>query len=81
MRCACAPLICNSANRSLLPWAALAVGLATAGHFLWEAAQLPLYTLWRTGTQGAIAFALLRRLCISEIIIAADKRPYARAAF
>jgi hypothetical protein len=59
MRFACAPSVCNSGNRPLLPWAALAVGLATAGHFLWEAAQLPLYTLWRTGTPGAIAFALI----------------------
>jgi hypothetical protein len=29
------------------------------GHFFWEAAQLPLYTLWRTGTPREIAFALL----------------------
>jgi|SRR5215471_10297638 len=59
MRSGCAPSSCNSANRPLLPWAALAVGLAAAGHFLWEAAQLPLYTLWRTGTPGAIVFALI----------------------
>jgi len=59
MRSACAPSVCNAANRPLLPWTALAVGLATAGHFLWEAAQLPLYTLWRTGKPGAIAFALI----------------------
>ena len=28
------------------------------GHFFWEVAQLPLYTLWRTGTPREIAFAL-----------------------
>ena len=38
---------------------ALYIGLAAIGHFLWEAAQLPLYTLWRTGTPREIAFALL----------------------
>jgi hypothetical protein len=59
MRSACGPSVYNSGNRPLLPSAALAGGLATGGHFLWEAAQLPLYTLWRTGTPGAIAFALL----------------------
>jgi hypothetical protein len=35
------------------------IGLAAIGHFLWEAAQLPLYTLWRTGTPREIAFALI----------------------
>jgi hypothetical protein len=29
------------------------------GNLLWETAQLPLYTLWRTGTPGAIAEAVL----------------------
>jgi hypothetical protein len=38
--------------------AALYIGLAAIGHFLWEAAQLLLYTLWRTGTRREIAFAL-----------------------
>lgn len=38
--------------------AALYVGLAAIGHFLWEAAQLPLYTLWSIGTPPEIAFAL-----------------------
>lgn len=28
-------------------------------HFAWEVLQLPLYTLWRTGTLGEIAFAVL----------------------
>ena len=38
--------------------AALYIGLAAIGHFLWEAAQLPLYTLWSTGTPHEIAVAL-----------------------
>src|SRR5215469_14364523 len=58
MRSACAPSTCSSGDRPLLPWIALAIGLAAIGHFLWEAAQLPLYTLWRTGTPREISFAL-----------------------
>jgi hypothetical protein len=37
---------------------ALYIGLATVGHFIWETAQLPLYTLWRTGTPREILSAL-----------------------
>ena len=59
MRSACAPSTCSSAVGPLLPWAALTIGLAAIGHFLWEAMQLPLYTLWRTGTPREIAFALI----------------------
>ena len=58
MRSACAPSTCKPADRPLLPLVALAIGLAAIGHFLWEAMQLPLYTLWRTGTPREIAFAL-----------------------
>lgn len=32
---------------------------AALGHFAWEAAQLPLYTIWLTGTAGELAFAVL----------------------
>jgi hypothetical protein len=38
---------------------ALYIGLAAIGHFLWEAAQLPLYTLWSTGTPREIVTALI----------------------
>jgi hypothetical protein len=38
--------------------AALYIGLAAIGHFLWEAGQLPLYTLWSTGTPREIAIAI-----------------------
>ena len=58
MRSACAPSTCNSGNRPLRSWIALAIGLAAIGHFFWEAAQLPLYTLWRTGTPREILSAL-----------------------
>ena len=36
-----------------------AIGLAAIGHLAWEAAQLPLYTLWSTGAPRAIGFALI----------------------
>ena len=38
---------------------ALYIGLATIGHFVWEACQLPLYTLWRIGTPREIFTALI----------------------
>jgi len=38
---------------------ALYLALAAIGHFVWEAAQLPLYTLWRTGTRHEIVTALI----------------------
>src|SRR5262245_39414446 len=59
MRSGCAPSVCNSRDGPLLPWIAVAVGLAAIGHFFWEAAQLPLYTLWRTGSSREIAFAVI----------------------
>jgi hypothetical protein len=59
MRFACAQSTCNSGDGPLRSWIALSIGLAALGHFFWEAAQLPLYTLWRTGTPGEIAFALI----------------------
>ena len=31
----------------------------TAGTLVWEMAQMPLYTLWRTGTAREIAWAIL----------------------
>ena len=58
MRFACAPSVCNATTSPLLR-VALYIGLAAIGHFLWEAAQLPLYTLWRTGTPREIVSALI----------------------
>jgi hypothetical protein len=59
MRSGCAPSVCEDAARPILPWLALAIGLAAIGHLAWEAAQLPLYTLWSTGAPRAIGFALI----------------------
>ena len=68
MRSACAPSTCNSGDRPLLPWIARAIGLAAIGHLFWEAAQLPLYTLWRTGTPREIAFALFH-CSVGDVLI------------
>ncbi len=35
------------------------VGFAAAGNLAWEVIQLPLYTIWTTGTPGEQAFAIL----------------------
>ena len=35
------------------------LALAGAGHLLWETAQLPLYTIWSTGTRLEILFAII----------------------
>lgn len=42
-------------GQSMLPrWRAVGIYLVviTAGNLAWESLQLPLYTLWRTGTPG-----------------------------
>jgi len=58
MRSVCAPSVCNATTSPLLR-VALYIGLAAIGHFLWEATQLPLYTLWRAGTRHEIVTALI----------------------
>ena len=35
------------------------LGASIAFHFCWEALQLPLYTIWRTGSGREIAFAVV----------------------
>jgi hypothetical protein len=57
--------IAGRGDRRILPWLALAIGLAATGHLAWEAAQLPLYTLWSTGTARVRVCAdpLHRRRC------------------
>jgi hypothetical protein len=37
--------------------AARYLALATLGHALWEAGQVPLYTVWSTGTQREVFLA------------------------
>lgn len=45
--------------------------VATSGilHLVWETLQLPLYTIWSTGSWGEIAFALLH-CTIGDLMIA-----------
>lgn len=38
---------------------ALYLGLSVIGHLIWEIMQLPLYGLWRTASNGELAFAVL----------------------
>ena len=40
------------------------------GNLVWEVAQMPLYTLWRTGTPGEVAFAALH-CTLGDVLIAA----------
>lgn len=49
----------NASERDWL--SALRVYLAASAvmHLVWEVAQLPLYTIWRTGSVGEITFAVL----------------------
>ncbi|TDH62334.1 hypothetical protein E2C06_12040 [Dankookia rubra] len=46
------------------------LGAVAVGNFAWEFAHLPLYTLWRTGTPGEIAFAALH-CTLGDVLIAA----------
>ena len=41
------------------------------GNLAWEFAQMPLYTLWRTGSPGEIAFAVLH-CTAGDVVIAAS---------
>jgi hypothetical protein len=54
------------------------IGLAAIGHLFWEAGQLPLYTLWQTGTPREIITALIH--CTGgDILITAITRAVAAA--
>ncbi len=58
-----------------VPWAwhpALRRYLAVTalGHLAWEGAQMPLYTLWRTGTPGQVAWAVVHCMA-GDVLIAA----------
>ena len=50
------------------------------GNLFWETAQLPLYTLWRTGTPGAIAQAVLH-CTLGDLLIGTIALIAALAAF
>lgn len=45
------------------------LGFTIAFHLIWEVAQLPLYTIWRTGSQKEIAFAVFH-CTVGDLIIA-----------
>ena len=49
-------------------WLRFLIAIA-ALHLLWEIAQMPLYTLWLTGTRWAIAYAILH-CTMGDILIA-----------
>jgi hypothetical protein len=40
-----------------------------AGHIVWEVAQMPLYTLWRTGSRAEIAWSILH-CTMGDVLIA-----------
>jgi hypothetical protein len=44
--------------------------VSAIGNLVWEAAQMPLYTLWRTGTQREVAGAILH-CSVGDVLIAA----------
>ncbi len=46
------------------------LGTTAAAHLVWEMAQLPLYTIWRTGTPREIAFAVFH-CSVGDLMIAA----------
>lgn len=45
--------------------------LATLMNFVWEVAQLPLYTLWQTGTRGELIAAVAHCTAADLLIITA----------
>jgi hypothetical protein len=54
--------------------------LAGAGHLLWEAAQLPLYTIWWTGTRRETLFAVIHCTGGDLLITASSLVPAALVA-
>src|SRR5260370_9574774 len=46
------------------------LGVSALAHLAWEVLQLPLYTLWQTGTGRDIAFAVLH-CTAGDVLIAA----------
>ena len=45
------------------------LGLTVGLHLIWEVAQLPLYTIWKTGSTREIAFALFH-CTVGDLMIA-----------
>ncbi len=65
--------------------AVLRIYLASSGvlHLAWEVAQLPLYTIWRTGSAGEITFAVLHctagDVMIATLVLVAALVAFGRA--
>lgn len=51
--------------------AGIYVGVAAIAHLSWETLQLPLYTIWKNGTLGEIAFAVIH-CTVGDLMIAAS---------
>lgn len=51
--------------------AAIYLGVAAIAHLAWESLQLPLYTIWKSGTLGEIAFAVIH-CTVGDMMIAAS---------
>ena len=45
------------------------LGTTVTAHLIWEVAQLPLYTIWRSGTSREVAFAVFH-CTIGDLMIA-----------
>src|SRR5271168_3037899 len=45
--------------------------VAAGANLLWEITQLPLYTIWQTGSPGEIAFAVVH-CTVGDVLIAAS---------
>jgi hypothetical protein len=46
--------------------------IAVTPNFVWETAQLPLYTIWQTGSAGELAFVILHCTGGDLLILAAS---------
>ncbi len=47
------------------------IATVTLGNLVWEVAQLPLYTIWRTGTAGENAFAVVH-CTVGDVVLASS---------
>ena len=61
-----------AASRTWLPAIRLYLAVTTVGNLMWETAQLPFYTLWRTGSTQDIAFAVIHCTGGDALIAAAS---------
>lgn len=59
----------TASTAGAMPWLRYLAFIAT-GNVLWELAQLPLYTIWSTGTTNEIVFSLLH-CSAGDVLIAA----------